>query len=312
VKDLQMGVDTSGALQPFAQFLAEWLEVVKRERAPDTWRNYDQMCRVHILPALGRKRLAQVLPQDVDRMLRHAAQGGAADNTLRLIKATIRAALGRAVKLSLVPYNAASRADTPRGATYEHVALTREQAITLLGVCEEHPMGLLFILALLLGLRRGELLRLQWQHLDLTTGALEVQGTKSATSRRTLQVPESLLPRLRAHQLAQLQRRFDPTWSDEGYLFPGRGGKQLGDSSIERLWGQVREAAGLTKEVRLHDLRKTFATLQFDSGQSMEVVSRLLGHSGTAVTERVYVEVLQKRQAQALEDLSQYLGLKGA
>ena len=133
----------------------------------------------------------------------------------------------------------------------------------------------LYVLALFLGLRRGELLGLRWVDVDLDGEKLEVVQAlqrvggklrfvkpKTEDSERTVPLPQFCVAALREHKKRQFAERSDawPDWDDHGLDFPSRRGTPMEPDNLRRSWSTIRDEAGLG-ETRLHDLRHTCVTL---------------------------------------------------
>jgi integrase len=127
----------------------------------------------------------------------------------------------------------------------------------------------LYVLALCLGLRRGELLGLRWDDIDLDTGTLEVVQTlqrvggalrfvrpKTERSARTVPLPPLCIDALREHRRQQFASRADawPDWQENGLVFPTRIGTPMEPDNLRRSWGRIRTSTGLTG-TRFHDMR---------------------------------------------------------
>ncbi|MGW4426662.1 site-specific integrase [Streptosporangium sp. NPDC004631] len=158
------------------------------------------------------------------------------------------------------------------------------------------------VLAVCLGLRRGELLGLRWQDVDLETGTLEVIQTlqrvgrrlrfvqpKTEDSERTIPLPPICLDALKEHCKRQFAERSDhwPDWEDHGLVFPSRRGTSMEPDNLRRSWGEIRTAAGIGA-VRLHDLRHTCVSLLLDLGVPPHTVREIVGHSDIQVTMAIY------------------------
>ncbi|MGA5764013.1 site-specific integrase [Nonomuraea bangladeshensis] len=179
----------------------------------------------------------------------------------------------------------------------------------------------LYVLALCLGLRRGELLGLRWEDVDLDEGTLEVVQTlqrvggelrfvrpKTENSERTIPLPEICVDALEEHRRRQLAERSDawPDWEDHGLVFPSRRGTPMEPDNLHRSWGAVRKAAGLG-EMRLHDMRHTCVSLLLDLGVPPHIVREIVGHSDIEVTMTIYAHASLDEKRKALGKLGDAL-----
>lgn len=163
------------------------------------------------------------------------------------------------------------------------------------------------IVALLTGARTEELRALTWDHVDLD-GDLSASppvppnvrvwrsvrtggDTKTRKSRRSLAMPQCAVDALKAHRAAQdaTRQTAGKHWQEHGLVFPTKRGTPQNDANIRLDFRRVIEAAGLVgREWTPRELRHSFVSLLSDDGMPIEQISRLVGHSGTSVTELVY------------------------
>ncbi|WP_074318765.1 site-specific integrase [Micromonospora cremea] len=162
------------------------------------------------------------------------------------------------------------------------------------------------------GLRQGEVLGLRWDDLDLAAGTLRVRGqlqrdpdtgslvfveTKTARSRRTLPLPPTVLAALRRHHERQAAERFDAdNWADPGLVFSV--GTPIHPRNDYRSFRDIIRQAGL-RQVRLHDLRHTAASVLLAQGVPARVVMEILGHSQMSVTLNIYAHVAPEIEREA-------------
>jgi integrase len=182
-------------------------------------------------------------------------------------------------------------------------------------------------LALYSGLRAGEVLGLRWSHMSFEAGQLTVShalqrlGTetrlvepKSATSRRTLQLPGPALEALRAERQRQVERRLAAgrRWrpSIDGLVFTDATRAPLVPTSVTRAFQRALHAAGLPP-LRFHHLRHLHAGLMLGSGAEIATVSHLLGHSSVALTASTYAGIMPALKREAAERFERLLSRPG-
>jgi integrase len=225
-----------------AAFLTEWLAVVQNTVGLGTFERYEQYIRVHAIPALGRIRLGRLTPQHFQRLYQEKLAAGLSPTTVSHLHAVLHGAFAEAVRWGLVPRNVVALVGPPRKVHVEVIALTVEEAKALLAAAAGNRFELLFILALKTGMRRGELLALRWEDLDLDKGVLQVRGTlrrtreglkigtpKTAASRRKVVLSPSSVAALRRHRARQQQERraAGDLWQDFGLVFPNTLGRPM-------------------------------------------------------------------------------------
>jgi integrase len=285
-----------------AEHLERWLEQQQRTgKAPNTLAQYEWSVRVHLVPTLGRKRLAQLSADDVDRLLADRAAVGAARNTLVRLRAVLGMALDHAMRRDLVSRNVAKLTDTPAGPAKPGRSLTVEQARAFLESTEGDRLHAAYLVMLLLGLRPGETLGLPWDAVDLEAGTVRIhqalkvdRGTqlvvgalKTKGSRRTLALPTPLLEALRAHRRRQTEERLaSPVWHDSGLVFTTTIGTAIDPRNFRRIFGRATGRAGLGRW-HPHEMRHSTVSLLSAAGVRLEDVADVVGHATTRMTHEV-------------------------
>jgi integrase len=198
-----------------AQYLKTWL-AGKRPPAvrPRTYRYFEQMVTMYIVPNLGRRPLTELTPDAVQRNLDDLLRGGLAVSTVTHVRSVLHNALGDAVRLSLVHRNVVDlvRRLKQSNEQEEMQFLTAEQVQRFLAAAENDPHYALFLLAISTGMRPGELLALRWQNIDLEKRTLHV--------RATLNVPEILRTALGDSSDTERERGQDWIRDRDKMVFP--------------------------------------------------------------------------------------------
>ncbi|MER3450249.1 MAG: site-specific integrase, partial [Chloroflexota bacterium] len=200
--DLQRGLPVPPERQSVGEFLERWLkDVVAPSVRPRTFASYSQLVRRHLLPTLGRVRLVRLTAQDIQACLNQKRQEGLSARTVQYLHAILRRALGQAEKWGLVARNVARLVDAPKVVRPEVKPLAPEDVRRLLDAARGDSLEALYVVAIAVGLRQGELLGLRWQDVDLERGLLSVRvqltEPKSSRSKRTVQLPAVALKALR-------------------------------------------------------------------------------------------------------------------
>jgi integrase len=176
LKAAEQGTLTGDERQTVAQFLTRWLTDVARSRVrPLTFRSYENAVSRYIVPHLGPRRLAQLVPEQVQAWLSSLDRDGVSAARRAYVRVILRNALNTALRWRLVVRNAATLVDAPRTVAHEIQPLTPDQAQALLKTTKGEPLDALVTVGLSCGLRRGEMLGLQWADVDLDAGTLQVR-----------------------------------------------------------------------------------------------------------------------------------------
>lgn len=284
----------------------DYLDDVCNRQKPSTAQGYKWLWEKRIRPALGTKRVADVTPADVARLHRSLSETPyLANRVLSLLGSFFTFAERQGVRPKhanpaheVASYREESRERflTPAEITRLGEALTRAERDGLppapihqrprkTGATAKHrpkkadkpipanPFAVAAIRFLLLtGWREREALNLKWAEIDLARGIATLPDTKTGKSVRVIGAPARLL-------LSEL-----PRIEGSLYVFPGRV-KDRPLIEINRVWYAVRHAAKLD-DVRLHDLRHSFASVSASAGGSLLVIGKLLGHRETATTAK--------------------------
>jgi len=262
----------------------------------------------HILPDLGACKLVDLSADDVDRWLACKSRT-MVTSTLRNLMSILRRAITRAQARDRVRRNVVLLCDCPvgKGEGRPSKALTLAQAESVLLAAERSSMRGYVVVALLTGARTEELRALTWDHVDLSgdpSGSTPVPPnvrvwrsvraggeTKTRKSRRSLALPQRAVDALTAHRvaLAEMRTAAGRRWQEHDLVFPTTRGTTQDDANVRRDFRRVITAAELVaEEWTPRELRHSFVSLLSDNGMPLEQISRLVGHSGTSVTELVY------------------------
>jgi len=317
------GVDLTAPPKTLTQWLTEWLTTVKSSdgTGPATIARYDQIARVHLIPQLGTVKLAALTPRHVQSLLLKL-QGVAAPATIVKVHGVLRNALADAERMDLVSRNVAKAVRPPRLSRTERRSLTPAEAGTLLSHLKGDRLESVFIVALSTGLRRGEVLGLRWQDVDLegrvlfvrqalqrVDRALKMVPPKTHRSSRPIPLPQFAVTAFSQQKVRQAndRRLVGRAWEDGGLVFTTEIGTPLEPRNVNRRFYAARSAAGL-EWVRLHDLRHAFATFLLDQGEELRTVMDLLGHSTIRLTADTYGHVLPSRARKAADVIDKVLG----
>ncbi|MEV0005737.1 site-specific integrase [Micromonospora sp. NPDC050980] len=265
------------------------------------------LCRTHIIPALGARKLRELRAQDVDRWLADKATT-LSTRTLGDLFGCLNRSVNRAMARDKVKRNVVALCTVPRGQEGRpSKSLTLVQAKAVLNAAETSPIYAYVVLSLLIGARTEELRALRWDHVDLdgrprldpplppsiqVWHSVRAGGdTKTKKSRRTLALPQRCVTALRLHREQQNRHRAKAgkDWQALGLVFTTTLGTALDAANVRRAFRRVVTLAGLDPAAWTpRELRHSFVSLLSESGVSLEDIADLCGHAGTTVTEKVY------------------------
>ena len=306
-----------------AVFADKWLASVRSSLRPRTYQSYESALRVHILPSLGRIQLDALQPSDLELLYARLTQDGLSAQSIRTYHVRVHTMLNRAVKWGVLTRNVASLVALPRIVPRELAVFSHQEAKAFLQAAIGHRLEALFVLALTTGARQGELLGLRWDRVDLDNGHIDIRQAlqridgrfqlvepKTSSSARRVALTDIAVEALRHHHTRQLKEalRLGQAWdNDMDLVFCTTIGSPLDKANVTRReFRSVLRHAGLTPQLRFHDLRHISASLALGEGMSVTSVSEMLGHSSPATTLRVYAHAIpgaDRLVADALQNL---------
>ena len=333
-----------------SDYLQRWLQdVVRPNLAPATSANYDLFVRRYIQPHLGTRKVDKLTVREVQTWLnlirtrcqcceqgkdasRAAARCCAAGQCCRQVPSdwtvhqawtVLRSALSNAVHDEVITRNVAAlvRVPVPRPPRTRPWSADEGRRFLESAHDDRDPMYAAFVLLLVLGLRRGELLGLAWQDVNLSQGELQVawqlqrisgqlmrRPVKTAASEAPLPLPTLCVGALDQRRLEQEAARTaaGAAWDDSGLVFTTRYGRPVEPRNFHRHFQQRCESAGVPV-VQVHTTRRTCASMLVALDVHPRVAMQILRHSQIAVTMNVYSEVSSVETREALRRLGAQL-----
>lgn len=285
-----------------------WLPHVGQHVRRRTVDGYEGKLRLYVIPHLGGYRLEGLTPLLLDRWLVTLAEQGVGATTRKHAYTVLRQALRQAVRWRMLDSDPLAAVTAPTVGGHEPTILTIEQARQLVDAARGTRLAPIVAVTLGGGLRRSEACGLTWGDVDLDAGTVRVERglheakgatfhepPKTARSRRTVALPAWAVELLRpCRALPATPLVTAPSDPSQPWL----------PSEVTHAFRELSERAGV--RVPLRDLRHSSATLALAAGVDVAVVSRRLGHSNLATTDRFYLrpgEDLQRAAARAVDEL---------
>jgi integrase len=255
-------------------FLREdWLPGLRAQVRPGTWAEHKSKVEVHLVPAIGGVRLQQLTPGHLNALYADLLEQGLSARTVLHVHATIRRALADATRWGVVPRNVALLASPPRPGRPELQVWTAAELRTFLAAVEDDRLYALWLLAASTGMRRGELLGLQWPDVDLGRARVAVRRSLVTVGHKVM--------------------------VSEPKTAKGRRSVALDPATVAGLKAWHKHQAADLPVIRLHDLRHTNATLALAAGVHPKVVQERLGHANIAITLDTYSHAVPALEEQA-------------
>ena len=304
-----------------AVFLTRWLEVKGREAKPSTMRSYREHVERILVPELGHLALERLRAEHVERLLTAMLESGRGLPTVRRVHATLRSALGYAVKTRRLDRNAAAGVPLPTVRRPEVQPWSAAELAGFLRHSSTDRLGPVYEVIAACGLRRGETLGLRWADVDLTRRVMHVRQTltdvgghltfgtpKTRASEASVPLTDRAVGALLERQLQRdtEHEQWGEAYADHGLVFARENGEPLRPEWVTRRFRELAETAGL-RRIRLHDLRHGAASLMLAAGVPMAIVSKMLRHSSIGITVDTYGHLSEDTARAASDAIGQLL-----
>ena len=326
-------------------FMDEWLLAIEGTVRHSTWQNYKANVELHVIPDIGGIKVQRLTPANLNALYKKLqAEGkkepgrkkavkkddqpgngdeknekkGLSAKTVRNIHVIIHKALDYAVAHNLVQKNVASLATPPKPARFGENEMKTWEAGELkqfLAAIESNRYYPAYLLAATTGMRRGEVLGLRWEDVDLDRGELSIRQAltsvsyklqfsqpKTPRSRRCIPLDKWTVAVLKTQKARQAAERLakGSEYITTGLVFSKEDGSTVHPDQFSHLFNALVKKTQLPR-IRLHDVRHTYATLALQHGVHVKVVSERLGHSSVAFTLDVYAHVIPAMKQEAAD-----------
>lgn len=339
---IESGAPARDATMPVGAWLAHWraTTLAASDRKQATRALYENLSRLHLEPEpFGAIRLDKLKPTDVEKLVltmraktkpgpkgADGAPGGPvralSDSTIRSTYTVLRAGLDGAVRDGLLAKNPAAAVKRPGVERAEAKHLDQGAVAQVLAAADGSRYHPALVLIAATGLRRGEVLALAWDRVDLDAAVLKVAATigriggqlvisapKTERSRRTVPLSTAVVDLLRKHKAAQAAERLRAgnQWQDSGLVFTTELGGPVDPRNLLRVVETAAKVAGVDTD--LHTIRHSAAVAWLEAGVHIKAVADLLGHSSVAITGDIYGHTSDDTARAAVDKLSAGLGL---
>ena len=314
----------------FADYIRHWLTHIARKVDEVTMQGYQTLADGHILPYFDQKKvplrsldhtMIQRYMDEKHECGRLDGKGGLSPRSLRLHKNIISQTLDLAVQRKLIPANPCQFVELPQNIRYESTFYNAKQLHALFTALRGDELLPLVKITALYGLRRSELLGLQWDSIDFerkimtirhtvskVTEVVAKDKTKNASSRRTFPLtPEAEEIFLRAKELEQQNRVvFGREYQENSYVFKWADGHPYSPDYISHRFNRLLKKHNLP-HIRFHELRHSCASMLIDMGFTLKDVQEWLGHSDIKMTANIYAHLDTARKSSMAESLADRL-----
>lgn len=301
-------------------FMEGWLGNKKLQVRMATFEQYSAIVNNYLRSSLGRTRLRDLSSGQVQDYYDHLSASGKGTRTIRLTHIVLHGCLEQAKRLGLIHRNPTEFCALPRQAEKDLQIWDEDQVAQFLNFIRGHKNEHFYYLALGTGMRRGELLGLQWKDINWNKSQILVrrecfhpagggfifQAPKTKLGKRSIQLGQGVVEHLRAQlQLIDLERKMArDAWQDNDLVFPSRVGTPIGADRISHEFPVLTKRAGLPV-IRFHDCRHTAASIMLSHGIPPVIVAGMLGHSLSILmtTYAHYIPGSQDEAARVMDDI---------
>lgn len=308
IKEVDAGAMVGHSKLTVEKWLEKYLAVYCADLAETTREGYKRYIENHMTPILGKLTLKELKSIHIQNFYNAERKAGYSEKTILQEHRILKRALEKAVTDGFIMKNPCSGVKTPSPIDYEPTIYTEDEFALLLDKLEGHRMEAIILIAGMCGLRRGELLGLTWEDIDLDKGIITVQRNvvptsegsitkdpKTRRSAREFSIPSGIIPRLK--QLRGI-----------GSIYTKEDGTEYHPGSVSRDFKTFLEVNKL-KHIRLHDLRHFNGTMMLKHGVTEREASERLGHSNLMMTKK-YQHVLKDMDQSSADKLNSVLKTK--
>ncbi|MDC0763515.1 tyrosine-type recombinase/integrase [Brevibacillus sp. AG] len=320
---LQKGEYIEPSKKMFQDYLNEWIKT-KRNLGEQTLELYESYLRTHIIPILGQIPILKLTAHDIEMFLNSLHDKGLSASTVKRIFSVVNASLNSAELKGIVAKNVANRVEKPQASSRRQLVVWEPEFVSdfLEKTRYASRYWIAVYLAVMTGMRQGEILGLRWSDIDFENRNLTIQqtvnrhreikdGAKTKKSVRSVALSPETIEVLKEHRKLIVQERVElgPEYQNNDLVVCTQFGGPTTQRAIQKVWPSFLKKTGAPK-ITFHDLRHTHASLLIKQGVHIKVISERLGHSSITITMDKYGHLMPNMQAEAADGLDSLLKTK--
>lgn len=308
-----------------AEYMNQWLELYgKRNLRDTTFVSYKRAIDYRLLPQLGHLQISSITAPMAQKYINELLDDGLSERYVEYISVILYGALKKAVEWEVLSRNPMEKVDIPRGRRRKQTTWSVDEIERFLHFAkyENENYYSVFLTFIYTGLRRGELLGVKWEDIDLENELIEVKRNliydkdgfrfgelKNEASYRTIKIDDYVSKELRQHKTRQsefklmLGREYDQNYD---LVFCREDGRPIYPRTLTTIFNRLIKKAEVTK-IRIHDLRHTHASLMLEAGNSLKDVQDRLGHKSIKTTGDIYAHVTDNMKDESAQKFGNYL-----
>jgi integrase len=316
---VRQGLTYSSSKTTVDELLIVWLAAKKTNSRPATEEQYRRLSRLYISPHLGSVKLQDVSPAKIQTFYTDMEEQNVGKRTIELVHMILHGFLKHANRLGLIAQNWAALVEVPRPDKREMSVWDESQVSKFLLTVPDDPF---YRLAFATGMRRGELIGLQWKDIDWNSGMLHIirqvyepegggfifQAPKTERGRRGIRLGPGLIDALRKQYsvtIPLMKAIAGDKWQEYDLIFPSAKGTPRNGYNVSKAFHEIAELSGLPV-IRFHDIRHTAASIMLLHGEPPVRVAGILGQSVAVLlsTYAHYIQDDQERASRLMDDIT--------
>lgn len=309
LNEIEKGIFVDSKNMTLEEYFNYWYEqCCITKLSPTTYESYKRNIDKYIIRYLGNIKLANLLPLQLQSFYNTLSET-LSNTTIIYIHRIIHRALNQAMKWDLIVRNVADNVELPKKIKYQATILNSTQVAKLINVTKSTYIYIPVMIAISTGMRRGEILGLTWNNLDLKNSTLNVVQAvypskngltvlppKTKTSIRKITIPPTLVKILTEYKKK----------SSSNYVCSLEDGTLISPSSLNHKFKQILKDNNLPS-IRFHDLRHSHASLLLSQGVQAKVISERLGHSNINITMDLYSHIYEATNIEVANNFDKFL-----
>ena len=316
----------------FEVFAEEWFEDYAKLNLKSTTYTRQRQLTKRVYEAIGHIRLDKLTTREIQKFINGLAKDGVNQNTGKALSrktmvhylSFISTVIDYAIKMDMLTDNPCRRVTIPKGSKKERKILTKEQTEEFFKLLQIAPLKYqaFFMLDIYSGMRRGEMLGLEWKDIDFDTGVIHIQRTsnytkakgiytdttKTENSVRYVKVPMEIIEILKRYKLEQDEEKANlgSLWNDYDRLFVKWDGRPMNPQTP---YGWLKEFCDKNNFpfYGIHQFRHLHTSLLIGAGIDPTTVSGILGHSQVSTTLNLYSHMFKENQMKACDAVANAL-----
>lgn len=289
------------------KFLKQWLDTKKTNIKQTTFNKYNSLIVNHIIPNIGNVKISKLTPMKISSFY-NSLTNKLSLTTISDIHAVLKNALEQAVRWELISKNVAALVDKPKSDKKQIKVWDIDESQKFLKIAKKNNYYIAFLLALITGMRQGEILGLRWKDVDFIEKTISIIQTlshdgksfnnqaKTSTGNRLITIDDSTLAEIKNHRKKMIEEQLEAKeYIDNGLVIATSKGTPLSPRNLLRTFYKLIDVAEVSK-ISFHDLRHTHATMLLKQGVNPKIVAERLGHSNVRTTLDTYSHILPNMQ----------------